>query len=245
MGSIIGFFTDMKYAAILVDSRAGVLRVMLGPYTALLSETNLPDQAFIAYYYMLAESLAKRGEPLPQEARRFLDELGVSLEPRLEGGAYGLYVRTWTGEILPMPLAPSGARESATIVASLVNPGDPRLVVIEEPEAHLHPRAQVMLADLIAWAVTRNGKQVLVTTHSDYMVYEVNNLIIASARGGRGLPPEAVSAYLVSRRGEGAVIEELSVGKDGIPEEEFARVAEELATRRGFLALAESSRGEG
>ncbi len=144
-----------------------------------------------------------------------------------------------------MPLAPSGARESATIVASLVNPGDPRLVVIEEPEAHLHPRAQVLLADLIAWAVTRNGKQILVTTHSDYIVYEVNNLIMASARSNEGLSSEIVSAYLVSRRGEGAVIEELGVGMDGIPEDEFARVAEELATRRGFLALAESGEGEG
>ena len=225
--------------ALLVDSRAGVLRVLLRPFTALLSETHFPDQAFIAYYYMLAERLAVN-PAMPAEAEKLLEELGVRLEPRIEGGVYSIYVRTWTGETLPMPIAPSGARESATIVASLVNSGEPRLIIVEEPEAHLHPRAQVLLADLVAWAVRENEKWVIATTHSDYFVYEINNLIMAASRGRKGLDYRNVGAYLV-RRGNGeAVIEPVPVDSEGIAEDEFARIAKELATARGFLALAEN-----
>lgn len=233
-------FAPKEFAALLVDSRAGVLRVLLRPYTAMLSETYFPDQAFIAYYYMLAERLALNSTTMPAEAEKLLEELGVRLEPRIEGGVHSIYVRTWTGETLPMPIAPSGARESATIVASLVNKGEPRLIIVEEPEAHLHPRAQVLLADLVAWAVRENEKWVIATTHSDYFVYEINNLIMAASRGRKGLDYRSVGAYLV-RRGDGeAVIELVPVDSEGIAEDEFARIAEELATARGFLALAEN-----
>ena len=233
-------FVPKEFAVLLVDSRAGVLRVLLRPYTAMLSETYFLDQAFVAYYYMLAERLALKSMTMPVEAEKLLEELGVRLESRIEGGVYSIYVRTWTGETLPMPMAPSGARESATIVASLVNSGEPRLIIVEEPEAHLHPRAQVLLADLVAWAVRENEKWVIATTHSDYFVYEINNLIIAASHGRKGLDYRSVGAYLV-RRGDGeAVIEPVPVDSEGIAEDEFARIAEELATTRGFLALTEN-----
>ncbi len=85
VGSVIGFFADMKYAAILVDSRAGVLRVMLRPYTALLSETNLPDQAFIAYYYMLAEASLRGRSRFHRKLGGFLTSLALAWSQGLRG----------------------------------------------------------------------------------------------------------------------------------------------------------------
>lgn len=51
------------------------------------------------------------------------------------------------------------------------------LVVIEEPEAHLSFKNQKLIAKLIVF-LTQNNIKVLITTHSDFLVYELNNLIM-------------------------------------------------------------------
>ena len=52
-------------------------------------------------------------------------------------------------------------------------------MIIDEPESHLHPYCQILMARLIA-ACINAGIKVFVTTHSDYFVKEINNLIMLS-----------------------------------------------------------------
>jgi predicted ATPase len=122
---------------------------------------------------------------------------------------------------------------------------DFRFVFIEEPEAHLHPSAQRLLARAIAEAVN-DGKFVALTTHSDYLISEFSNLIALSNfskdvikklsyRDAEVLKPEAVAAYLVKAEGNRAVVERLEADYTGIPEDEFARVAEEILEIRNEL----------
>ena len=59
-------------------------------------------------------------------------------------------------------------------IRGLVRPGD--TLIIEEPEAHLHPAAQTQIAATLARLV-RAGVRVIVTTHSDFMLQEVGNLM--------------------------------------------------------------------
>ena len=56
-----------------------------------------------------------------------------------------------------------------------VKPGD--TLIIEEPEAHLHPGAQADMAVILARLV-RAGVRVIITTHSDWMLQEIGNLIL-------------------------------------------------------------------
>jgi predicted ATPase len=87
---------------------------------------------------------------------------------------------------------------------------------------------------------------VVVTTHSDYLISALNNLIALSQLPSRRLkrlgytreevlPPESVAAYLVRTEGDRAVVEKLQVTGEGIPEDEFAKVAEELLGERGRI----------
>ena len=55
-----------------------------------------------------------------------------------------------------------------------IHPSD--TLIIEEPEAHLHPGAQTEIALTLAGLV-RAGVRVVVTTHSDWLLKEIANLI--------------------------------------------------------------------
>ena len=63
-------------------------------------------------------------------------------------------------------------------------------LTIDEPEAHLHPAMQRKLASFLA-CVAGRGAGVVVTTHSDYFLGEINNLI----RSGKLVDPRAPSPH--------------------------------------------------
>ncbi len=121
----------------------------------------------------------------------------------------------------------------------LVNPGD--LLILEEPESHLHPKAQLRMARGIARLVNA-GVQVLITTHSSDFTGQINNLLSMSnvsqataeslgLEPEECLQPEQVSAYgfRIDACAGGAVTYPLPVGSDvGIEDEEFLPVAEQL-----------------
>ena len=78
---------------------------------------------------------------------------------------------------LPLMHSSSMVSELAPIVLYLrhiVRPGD--TLIIEEPEAHLHPTAQVELTRLLA-GVVKAGIRVIITTHSEWVLWELANLV--------------------------------------------------------------------
>ena len=121
----------------------------------------------------------------------------------------------------------------------LVRPGD--LLILEEPESHLHPAAQRQLARGIVRLVNA-GVRVLITTHSDTFVSQINNLLALSQASPEliaehGFVPEdflaqdQVGAYLFRRNQElgGSEVVPLEIDSDtGIDEDEFAQVFEAI-----------------
>lgn len=57
-------------------------------------------------------------------------------------------------------------------------------LVVEEPEAHLFPETQQDLMGLLALLSNLSENQILVTTHSPYVLSSVNNLLYAAHVGG-------------------------------------------------------------
>lgn len=83
---------------------------------------------------------------------------------------------------IPLHLASSSVRGMSDFYFYLKHTASPgQLLIIDEPETHLHPTNQVRLARLMARCVN-NGLLVLITTHSDYIVKELNNLIMLSQK---------------------------------------------------------------
>lgn len=80
--------------------------------------------------------------------------------------------------VIPISAAASSVKELAPLLRLLQTAEflDDYSILFEEPEAHVHPKNQDVLADLIA-SLRRRDMQFQITTHSDYLLSRFNQLI--------------------------------------------------------------------
>ena len=82
---------------------------------------------------------------------------------------------------IPLHLASSSAREMSDLYFYLKHVARKReLLIIDEPESHLSTKNQILMARFLVRCVNA-GMRVLITTHSDYIIKEFNNLIMLSS----------------------------------------------------------------
>ena len=183
--------------------------------------------------------LGHDGTPSPEMARivEFLEsdvvEGTVDIERLLEypdiiytneAGSFQLHqVSSMVSEIAPLVL----------FLKYLVRPG--HLFIFEEPESHLDPANQRRVARAIAMMVN-SGVRVLVTTHSDLFLNQINNLMQASQSAPDRLQsmeydamellnPSDVAAYVFRPSPDGTQVSTLPVDSDqGISTESFDTV---------------------
>ena len=108
---------------------------------------------------------------------------------------------------LEMTRASSMVGEIAPLVLYLkggIEPGD--TLFIEEPEAHLHPSAQTQITEILA-AMVHAGIRVVITTHSDWMLPSIANIVRRGELGEESeevaLTKEEVGVWLFERGKKG------------------------------------------
>jgi len=97
-------------------------------------------------------------------------------------------------KFIKLNFASSGQQESLWILLLLfiiILEQQNVFVVIEEPEAHLFPEAQKEIIALISLVANMKNSQVIITTHSPYILASINNLILANKVGSKH--PEKVT----------------------------------------------------
>lgn len=87
-----------------------------------------------------------------------------------------------------------GLTYALPIIVAVLSSAPGSLLLIENPEAHLHPRGQARMGELLALAASC-GIQVLVETHSDHVL----NGIRLAVHDGK-LPPEDLQLHFFQRR---------------------------------------------
>ncbi len=155
-----------------------------------------------------------------------------------EGYPEFLYRPDETARALRMSQSSSMVSELAPLVLFLrgiVRPGD--LLIIEEPEAHLHPGAQAAVALTLARLV-RVGVRVIVTTHSYWFLQQIGNIIRqgevyrhkdSAPTSASGLLKEEVGTWWFHRD---KPVEEIPFDRiDGIEPRDFGDVSETLYNR--------------
>ena len=84
-----------------------------------------------------------------------------------------------SGDRIEMSRASSGQQEATPLLMAISQfPSRNRTLIIEEPEAHLFPSAQVKILDYIILQAIRHTTSVLFTTHSPYLLSAINNFLI-------------------------------------------------------------------
>ncbi len=148
--------------------------------------------------------------------------IGEMINQELRGSAVfsrnGPYARRWqwmpnqSDRPIEIEMASSGQMETWPMVAIAQamfgwEPTQrPLFIHIEEPETHLHPSAQVAMTQLIAY-LCNQGFRLVITTHSLFVLYVLNNLVLANQylphKDFEQLPnpplrlqPQDLSAYL-------------------------------------------------
>jgi predicted ATPase len=84
-----------------------------------------------------------------------------------------------SGRHCPLELAGTGVLQALQIF-SYVTLFEPRLLLLDEPDAHLHPDNQVLLANALTEAAASTKTQMIVSTHSRHLVdalHEEANLV--------------------------------------------------------------------
>jgi len=153
------------------------------------------------------------------------------------------------GELrLPLPRVSSMVAELAPLdlwIKSVLQPGD--LLIIDEPEAHLHPLGQRSITRVLVRLI-RSGVRVLCTTHSSTILHQLSNQIIASqadqeTRKQLGFKDDDivevddVGVYLFQPQDDGTHATAVPVEPEfGVSEEEFARVAEAVGNETFMLS---------
>ena len=106
-----------------------------------------------------------------------------------------------------------GITYTLSVIVALLSSAKGDLVLLENPEAHLHPKGQVQMGKLIALAA-KSGVQVIVETHSDHIL----NSVRLSVHTGTLLPEDISLNYFEQRdydSGSRVVITTPQIDKNG------------------------------
>ncbi len=144
----------------------------------------------------------------------------------------------WSSDLALMRSS-SMVSELAPLVLYLrhvVGRGD--VLIIEEPESHLHPAMQV---EVIGWVarIVRAGVRVIVTTHSEWVLDALANMVRASRINGTAQPTDDQGPVLHAQEvgawrfvpataARGVVVEEIEIDDDGMYPSGFDEVAMSL-----------------
>ncbi len=142
---------------------------------------------------------------------------------------------------LPLMRASSMVSELAPVVLYLrhiIRPGD--VLIIEEPEAHLHPAMQAAFARELARLV-RKGVRVVMTTHSEWFLEQIGNLVQLStlpkerqtglADADVALSTDEVGAWLFksTQRPKGSIVKQVLFDPEtGLYPTDYESVSETL-----------------
>lgn len=163
---IFGNYQMLDSTFVLPPSRGPILTEQIIPTTGMYSEF-LNDMAGI-----------NRIKPRPDTASEIVLKLFRTILEGEVNKEETTYIYTTNDASMPVSAAAASIREIAPLQILAKKQDVSRCaILVEEPEAHLHPLKQRMMADIIG-ALSHNGAIMQITTHSDYFLRRLNELIM-------------------------------------------------------------------
>lgn len=154
-------------------------------------------------------------------------ELAAETEPRLTSEMGSLYTEFEVAirehaEQNPLPLSAMGFGLSQVlpIVVQCVAAHPGSLVIIEQPELHLHPKAQAQLTDLFI-AMSQRGLRFMIETHSEHLLLRLRRRIAETTAGMISdselthMTSDKLQAYFIDRVDDSSTAEPVIIDRQG------------------------------
>ena len=184
--------------------------------------TRDPEGDYVPMY--LADVLTRREREWTELKRRLqefgkaaglFDEISIKRLGQRDSEPFQIQIRK-SGSKLKGPLrnlidVGYGVSQALLVITELLRPDAPPLFLLQQPEVHLHPRAQAALGSLFCQIASRE-RQLIVETHSDNLIDRVR----MDVRDGiSALKPEDVSILFFERNDLDVHIHSLGIDGEG------------------------------
>ena len=174
------------------------------------------------------------------DVNRWLEKMGYVLEwDVLKGGMAHLMLKDKSGIQINLKDVGFGISQLLPVLIQGYVAGEEQIILMEQPEIHLHPRAQADLGDLFI-ALAEQKKSLIVETHSEHLMLRLRRRIAEQK-----IKKEMVGVYFIEWKDGESVVSRIELDDYGqmvnVPEgfktffsddfEETMKITEEIAKR--------------
>jgi len=172
------------------------------------------ERAVDVLWYTERNQADANGKQLLQQVAKWTREFGIADDVRLDRIRENYYslIITDPATAVQTNLADIGFGASQTlpiIIESFYAPAGSTLL-IEQPEIHLHPKAQAVLGDLFIDAARDGRRSFIVETHSEHLLARVRRRIAEKA-----ISKDQVAIYYFNPTPEGTAISQVTLNDLG------------------------------
>lgn len=160
----------------------------------------------------------RRQVQLKKKVEKWLDEFEIAKRIKLHklGPFFQVLLTDWhSGIECNITDVGCGASQLLPVIVAGYFAPEKSLLILEQPEIHLHPKAQTQLADLLI-DVSRGNKKLLVETHSEHLLERIQTRIAQGV-----FDSHSVSLYYCEPTKEGTKIKRIEI-------DDFGRLGEDL-----------------
>lgn len=106
-----------------------------------------------------------------------------------------------------------GVSQVLPVITTLFYAPEGSIVMLEQPELHLHPRAQSHLADLLLHVAEERNLQLIVESHSEHVLRRFQRRIAEESHDFAN--PDNIKMYFCDKGNNGSTIQEVTVDQYG------------------------------
>jgi len=102
-----------------------------------------------------------------------------------------------------------GINQTIYLLSKVLRP-ESSVILIEEPEIHLHPTAQSKLVEALVEIVNNENKTLIISTHSEHIISSLLSLVVENK-----IPHNQIACYLCKKEKGVTVVQEQKVNSKG------------------------------
>jgi hypothetical protein len=187
-------FAGNAFAAYCTNYIAGVTSLLCEPFTQEKIYHVSPLRALPQRYYMLEKSaihktinsddgtqvleVLKNNAKILSEVNRFFEDFDIVIKPVKVRDVIHKISITQNGLAVDLTDVGFGISQVLPILVQIFLCENDSIIIIEQPEIHLHPNMQALLANVFAKISKENRKKLIIETHSETIIRRLQRLYL-------------------------------------------------------------------